>query len=62
VDCKMEMCEKLNLFMDPVRERRKTWMNKQKEIREILDKGAAKARSVARQTLTEVSKAMGLLA
>ena len=62
VDCKMEMCEKLNLFMDPVRERRKTWMSKQKEIREILDKGAVKARSVARQTLTEVSKAMGLLA
>ncbi|OQA56765.1 MAG: Tryptophan--tRNA ligase [Candidatus Omnitrophica bacterium ADurb.Bin277] len=61
VDCKMEMCGKLNQFLDPIRERRQSWMKKPKEIREILDQGAAKARSVARQTLTEASQAMGLL-
>jgi tryptophanyl-tRNA synthetase len=61
VDCKMEMAAKLNEFMDPIRERREAWMNKKQEIREILDKGAQRARTVAGQTLKEASKAMGLL-
>lgn len=62
VECKMEMAAKLNDFMDPIRERRATWMKKKKEIREILDRGRERARSVASQTLKEASQAMGLAA
>ncbi|OQA40720.1 MAG: Tryptophan--tRNA ligase [Candidatus Omnitrophica bacterium ADurb.Bin314] len=61
VDCKKEMCEKLNQYLDPIREKRALWLKKTKEIREILDKGAVRARSVASQTLKEASRAMGLL-
>jgi len=60
VDCKMQMAEKLNEFMDPVRERRKAWMMKKTEIRKILDRGAQRAREVASQTLKETLQAMGL--
>lgn len=62
VECKMEMVEKLNAFLDPIRERRATWMKKKKEVREILDKGAGRARQVASQTLKEALQAMGLVA
>jgi hypothetical protein len=47
--------------MDPIRERRESWSTKKKEIREILDKGASRAREVAGQTLREALKAMGLV-
>ncbi len=60
VDCKMEMAEKLNGFMDPIREKRELWMKKKTEIRKILDRGAKRAREVASQTLKETLQAMGL--
>lgn len=62
VECKMEMVVKLNAFLDPIRERRETWMNKKTEIRKILDQGAQKAREVASSTYRQVLKAMGLAA
>lgn len=62
VECKMEMVEKLNAFLDPVRERREAWMKKKTEVRKILDQGAERARSVASQTLKETLQAMGLVA
>ena len=61
VDCKMEMAAKLNEFMDPIRERRESWMKKKTEIRQILDRGAKRAREVASQTLKETLQAMGLV-
>ena len=61
VDCKMEMAAKLNEFMDPIRERRESWMKKKTEIRQILDRGAQRAREVASQTLKETLQAMGLV-
>jgi tryptophanyl-tRNA synthetase len=61
VDCKMEMAVKLNEFMDPIRERRESWMKKKTEIRQILDRGAKRAREVASQTLKETLQAMGLV-
>jgi tryptophanyl-tRNA synthetase len=60
VDCKMEMASKVNEFMDPIRERRESWMKKKTEIRQILDRGAKRAREVASQTLKETLRAMGL--
>ena len=62
VDCKMEMAAKLNEFLEPVRERRESWMKKKTEIRQILDRGAKRAREIARQTLKEALQAMGLTA
>ena len=62
VDCKMQMAAKLNEFMNPIRERREAWMKKKTEIRQILDRGALRAREVASQTLKETLQAMGLLA
>ena len=61
VDCKMEMAAKLNEFMDPIREKRESWMKKKMEIRQILDRGAKRAREVASQTLKETLQAMGLV-
>ena len=61
VECKMEMAAKLNEFLDPIRERRETWMKKKKEIRQILDQGAQKAREVASSTYRQVLRAMGLV-
>jgi len=61
VDCKMEMAVKLNEFMDPIREKRESWMKKKTEIRQILDRGAKRAREVASQTLKETLQAMGLV-
>ncbi len=61
VDCKMQMAAKLNEFMDPIREKRESWMKKKTEIRQILDRGALRAREVASQTLKEALQAMGLV-
>jgi len=61
VDCKMEMAAKLNEFLGPIRERRESWMKKKTEIRQILDRGAKRAREVASQTLKETLQAMGLV-
>lgn len=60
VDCKKEMSEHLNEFLDPIRTRRNEWMNKKTEIRKILDKGRDRARQVASQTLLETMRAMGI--
>ncbi|HOW88082.1 MAG TPA: tryptophan--tRNA ligase [Candidatus Omnitrophota bacterium] len=60
VDCKMEMAAKLNEFMDPIRERRESWMKKKTEVCEILKRGAKRAREVAGETLKETLRAMGL--
>ena len=61
VDCKMEMAARLNEFMDPIREKRESWMKKKTEIRQILDRGAKRAREIASQTLKEALQAMGLV-
>ena len=60
VDCKMEMAGKLNEFLEPIRERRESWMKRKTEVRKILDRGAKRAREVASQTLRETLQAMGL--
>jgi tryptophanyl-tRNA synthetase len=60
VDCKMEMAAKLNEFMDPIRERRESWMKKKTEVYGILERGAKRAREVAGETLKETLRAMGL--
>ncbi len=60
VDCKMQMAEKLNEYLNPIRERREEWLTKKTQIREILNRGAEKARQIASKTLKETLQAMGI--
>ncbi|MBN1688644.1 MAG: tryptophan--tRNA ligase [Candidatus Omnitrophica bacterium] len=60
VDCKMEMIEKLNDFLEPIRKRREQWMKKKDQVEKILNHGRRKASQVANQTLLEAMRAMGL--
>lgn len=60
VDCKKEMAEKLNEFMDPIRERRNEWITKKKKVREILTNGRERARKVASETVLEARQALGM--
>ncbi len=62
VDCKKEMAEKLNEFMDPIRTRREYWTSRKDEVRMILNAGGQKAREVASETLDEAMQAVGLRA
>jgi tryptophanyl-tRNA synthetase len=58
VDCKAELAERLNAFMQPVRERRSAL--DPATVDAILDEGAEKARAIARETLADVKSAMQL--
>ncbi len=60
VECKMEMGNSLNAFLEPIRQRRAEWIKKPQEIRSLLDRGRDRARQVANQTLQETMKAMGI--
>jgi len=56
VECKKELLRQLEEYLAPIKERR----GKIKNIDEILEAGAKKARAIASQTLSEAKKAMGL--
>ncbi len=58
VDCKMRVAERINTFLDPFRERRKSYENDPARLEKILEAGEEKARSVARRTMDDVHKAM----
>ncbi|MDD5217757.1 MAG: tryptophan--tRNA ligase [Candidatus Omnitrophica bacterium] len=60
VECKMEMAIKLNEFLAPVRKRHEEWSGRKDDIRVILDLGRDKAQKVARATLDETMKAVGM--
>jgi len=60
VDCKREMAAKLNEFLAPVREKRAHWESRKDEVRSILDAGTSRADAIARQTLDEALRAVGL--
>ena len=60
VDCKMEMADRLNEFLDPIRKRREKWSKNRSEVRAILDRGRERAQKVARQTLNQALSAVGL--
>lgn len=60
VACKENLAQKLNLFLTPLRQKRKELQEEPALIRDILIKGAAKARQKASLTLKEVREAMGL--
>ena len=60
VACKRELIEKMEEFLNPIREKRKHYVEHPLEVEEILKDGTAKAREKAIDTMKEVKKAIGI--
>jgi tryptophanyl-tRNA synthetase len=60
VECKKVLSEKLNAFLDPIRERRHFLEERPDDVIDILRAGAAHARPIAQETIAQAREAMGL--
>ncbi|NDJ51958.1 MAG: tryptophan--tRNA ligase [Chloroflexi bacterium] len=60
VECKKVLAEKINAFLDPIRERRRELEEHPDDAIDILRSGAAKARPIAQETVAQAREAMGL--
>ncbi len=58
VQCKKELIQKMNEFLDPIREKRKYYENHQEEVEKILKEGTESARATAKETMKKVREAM----
>ena len=58
VQCKRELIEKMNEFLQPIREKRKYYDEHPEEVDKILQDGTAKAKAKAEETIKNVKKAM----
>ena len=58
VDCKKRMAAKLNAFLDPMRERRKKYLENPELVDQILIEGTEKAREEAQKTMKKVREIM----
>lgn len=61
VDCKNKLIKFVVQELTPIQERIKELEKKPDYIKDVLNNGAKKCRSIAQETMTEVKKAMGLL-
>jgi len=60
VDCKQPVIDAVVAELKPIRERAKEYINDPSAVKAIIDEGCEAARDVARDTLEDVRKAMGL--
>ena len=60
VDCKRQLAEGINRYLEPFRERRRKYESKPAYVKEVLAEGAIKANVIAKETIAEVSQKMGL--
>jgi len=60
VQCKKELAKVLNDYLVPIRKRRKEFIDKPGHIQKILEDGAERAKKIARPTLAQAKKAMGI--
>jgi tryptophanyl-tRNA synthetase len=60
VDCKKILAKNLNKALDPIREKRRELEANLDKVKEIMERGNAKARSIAEKTMTEVREAAKL--
>lgn len=60
VEVKEKLARALNLFLDPIRDRRQGFEERKGYVDEIIVDGTERMRSEAKQTLTEMKKAMGI--
>jgi tryptophanyl-tRNA synthetase len=58
VQCKRELIEKMNEFLQPIREKRKYYDEHPEEVDKILEEGTNRAREKAQDTMKNVRKAM----
>ena len=60
VECKAQLAEGINRYLEPLRERRHEYESKPDLINEVLADGAARATIIASETISEVHARMGL--
>jgi len=60
VECKKIVAKKLNEYLAPIYEKRKTLEKRKDYVRDVFAEGAKKAQVMARQTLSEAKTAMGI--
>jgi tryptophanyl-tRNA synthetase len=60
VDCKMQLAGRMNESLRPIRERRNELEAKPELVREILGRGADRARRVAAETMKEIREVMNI--
>ena len=60
VECKRQLAEGINRMLAPVRERRAQRAKDPAYVKDVLADGAKRAKVLARPTLDEVKKKMGL--
>lgn len=60
VDCKKKLLEGMEKTLAPMRDRRAAFANNPKQLDEIFDAGAIKARKIAEKTMIEVREIMGV--
>ncbi len=61
VECKRVLVEKLNAFLDPIRQRRRFLEERPDDVIDILRMGAERARPIAQETVAQAREAMGLI-
>ncbi len=60
VACKKELSSSINLLLVPIRERRRHFEERPKEVMEVLQAGSDKVRGIAKNTVEEVKEAMSI--
>ena len=60
VECKKMIAKRLNEYLAPIYEKRRTLEKRKDYVREVFFEGGKKAQVMARQTLSEAKKAMGI--
>ena len=60
VDCKEQLAEGINQYLESLRERRQEYEAQPSYVREVLAEGAKKAKIIAQETIVEVREKMGL--
>ena len=58
VQCKKELIEAMNEFLNPIRQKRKYYEDHPEIVKEILDNGTKKAKQRAEEQLKKVKKSM----
>jgi tryptophanyl-tRNA synthetase len=61
VEAKKVLVEKVNAFLDPIRERRRFLEERPDDVIDILRSGAQRARPIAQDTVAQAREAMGLI-
>ncbi|HEU5260300.1 MAG TPA: tryptophan--tRNA ligase [Gemmatimonadales bacterium] len=61
LDCKRVLADNMIAALTPIRERAHAWQAEPRRVRDVLRAGAAKARAIARATMAQVRRCMGLL-